>query len=183
MISSEENKAALVDRDGVFNELVDRGTEFFIGGVPIRWTAPFHRGELRLKPNVREALDIMRRKRYLPILVTNQPDVANGLIDPGEFERMMDVFREMPFADIFICNHRPGDGCACRKPAPGMLIAARDIYKIDMARSFMIGDMETDIQAGRAVGTKTILVTNDLGAVTIADHRVLNIMEAALLLP
>ncbi|MFA5185971.1 MAG: HAD-IIIA family hydrolase [Patescibacteria group bacterium] len=176
-------KAAFIDRDGVLNYLVDRGECFLLGGKPFRWTAPFTLRELRLKSNVRKALEVIGQKGYLRILVTNQPDVATGHILPDEFERMMMAFRELPLNDLYVCKHRPDDGCMCRKPAPGMLLAAQTSHGIDMARSFMIGDMETDVLAGKAAGVRTMRVTDGLEVETSADHRVRDILEAALLLP
>lgn len=174
--------AVFLDRDGVLNHLVDRGEGFLLGDRPFRYTAPFTMQELRLKPNVQEALELIRQKGYLRILVTNQPDVATGNIDPQEFKRMMDVFRALPLDALYACMHRPKDKCSCRKPAPGMLLNARDAHKIDLSRSYMIGDLETDVQAGKAAHTKTIRVCNE-GTETSADHRVLDIMQAAQLLP
>ncbi len=176
-------KAAFIDRDGVLNHLVDRGDGFRPNGVPIRWTAPFNLLELNFKPGVREALEIIGRKGYLRILVTNQPDVATGHIDSSEFARMMARVGELPLDDVYVCTHRPDGDCACRKPAPGMLIAAQKKHGIDMSCSFMIGDMESDIRAGRAAGVRTVLVTDTLSVETSADHQVSDIMRAALLLP
>jgi len=183
LLPGHSNKAAFIDRDGVLNDLVDRGAGFYLGGKPFRWTAPFKRRELRLKPDIREALELIERKGYLRILVTNQPDVATGHIPPDEFERMMAIFRGLPLNSLYVCMHSPKAGCACRKPAPGMLLAARDAHAVDMSRSYMIGDMETDVIAGQAAGVRTVLVTNEVTVATAAHHRVLNIMEAALLLP
>lgn len=181
--SEQQKKAAFIDRDGVLNDLVDRGEGFLLGGTPHRWTAPWNVRELRLKPEARPALELLARKGYVRILVTNQPDIATGHINPEEFERMMTLIRELPLNGIYVCKHRPKAGCACRKPSPGMLLSGRNDHRIDMTRSYMIGDMETDIEAGQAAGVRTVLVTNDAHFVTKADHRVLNIMEAALLLP
>ncbi len=184
MVHSQDlQKAAYIDRDGVLNHLVDRGAEFRVGGKPVRYTAPFTRHELRPMEGVNEALKRIEQKGYLRILVTNQPDVATGNIQPEEFETMMDLFRVLPLSEICICMHHPKAGCTCRKPLPGMLLSARDKHGIDMRRSYMIGDMETDIQAGKAAGVKTILVTADLAAATAADHCVLDITQASHLLP
>ncbi len=154
-----------------------------LGGKPFRWTAPFHRRELRMKPQVDEALRIIEGKGYLRIIVTNQPDVATKNIDLDEFVLMMRYFECLNLTDILVCLHAPGGGCACRKPSPGMLLEAGQRHGIDFSRSYMIGDSETDIEAGKAAGTKTILVTPHLDAVTGAGHRVMNLMEAAALLP
>ncbi len=181
--SKNPKKAAFIDRDGVLTELVDRGEGFMLGGRPHRWTAPWNRQELRFTDQARSALELLERKGYARILVTNQPDVATGNIDPEEFERMMDLVRELPLTGIYVCLHRPKAGCACRKPLPGMLLTAQREHDLDLAASFMIGDMEGDIEAGRAAGVRTILVTYEPTIETNADHRARNILEAAQLLP
>ncbi|OGL97890.1 hypothetical protein A2318_04435 [Candidatus Uhrbacteria bacterium RIFOXYB2_FULL_45_11] len=175
-------KAVFIDRDGVLNELVDRGEGFCLGGKPIRYTAPFTMQELRLKPDVQIALELIAKKGYQRILVTNQPDIKAGRINPTEFEQMMDLFRALPLNAVYVCKHLPNDGCNCRKPLPGMLLNARDEQFVDMHNSFMIGDLETDVQAGQAAGVRTIRLCNEMEP-TNANHRVLNIMEAAKLLP
>jgi D-glycero-D-manno-heptose 1,7-bisphosphate phosphatase len=176
-------KAAFLDRDGVLNDLVDRGPDYRIDGQPFRWTAPFRMSELKLRPDAADALSVMIGKGYALFLATNQPDVSGGRIDPVEFGWMMRVFRTMPFSGIYFCAHRPNAGCACRKPAPGMLLNAARRHRIDLARSFMIGDSESDIEAGRAAGAHTILVSSAPGAATRADRIAADVMEAACLLP
>lgn len=177
------SKAVFLDRDGVLNDLVDRGDGFMLGGKPFRWTAPFNRKELHLKPNALDALSLIEQKGYLRIMVTNQPDVATGHIEPAEFELMMDVFRTLPIDDIYVCRHAPGAGCACRKPSPKMIIDACGKHQINPALSYMVGDSESDVAAGRAAGTHTILVSPYVYTTTGAGHRVLNIMEAAQFIP
>ena len=157
-------KTVFLDRDGVLNDLVDRGDSFRFDGEIIRWTAPFNLNELRFKSYVREALELIQRKGYLRILVTNQPDLATGQLQSEAFEEMMAVVRGLPLTDVYVCPHHPKKGCSCRKPAPGMLLTAKDVHGIDMSKSYMIGDMETDVMAGRAAGVQTILVTKDFVA-------------------
>lgn len=172
-------KAVFLDRDGVLNDLVDRGKGNRINGRPIRWTAPFNRRELRIKPNAYDALQLIEQKGYLRILVTNQPDVAEGRIEPAEFAAMMEVVRRLPLDDVFVCTHAADTGCACRKPAPGMIIEACKKHGINSRRSYMVGDNESDIVAGKAVRAKTILVTPYVYATTGANCRVMSLMEAA----
>lgn len=182
-LSRPKKKAAFIDRDGVLNDLIDRGDTFKIGDQFIRWTAPFSREELRLKTDAKQALELIGQKGYKRILVTNQPDIAGGRISPKEFRLIMEPFHALPLDGIYICKHQPSDGCPCRKPAPGMLFSARDAHEIDLSRSYMIGDMETDVEAGIAAGTSTILMTDDLDTKTRARHLAPNILQAAILLP
>jgi D-glycero-D-manno-heptose 1,7-bisphosphate phosphatase len=64
---------------------------------------------------------------------------------------------------VLICPHRPDEGCACRKPQPGLLLMAAEEFGLDLAESYMIGDAETDMQAGRAVGCHRYLVLTGRG--------------------
>jgi D-glycero-D-manno-heptose 1,7-bisphosphate phosphatase len=93
------------------------------------------------------------------VVVTNQPDVARGLLPPGELAAMHAVLRSLvPVDDIRVCPHDDDDGCACRKPAPGMLHSAARDHGIDLDASVMVGDRWRDIQAGQRAGCRTVLV-------------------------
>jgi D-glycero-D-manno-heptose 1,7-bisphosphate phosphatase len=95
----------------------------------------------------------------LLIVVTNQPDVARGRVSRDEIEAIHTGLRaELPLDDIRVCYHDDADGCACRKPAPGMLYAAAVAHDITLARSYLVGDRWRDIAAGRRAGCRTILV-------------------------
>ncbi len=176
------NKAVFIDRDGVVNELVDRGEKFVVAGKPIRWTAPWRLEELRVYPDAKAAIALMKEKGYLTILVTNQPDISTGNMQPQDFALITRAIKALPLDAVYACLHHPKRGCFCHKPAPGMLYAAGIAYSVDPKLSYMIGDRETDVDAGRAAGVHTIRVTAP-DIVTAAEHRVDGIMEAALLLP
>lgn len=179
--------AAFIDRDGVINKLIDRGDTFRVGTKVIRFTAPFVLSEVELLPRVREAIELFIEKGYVPIVVTNQPDVTRGHIEEREFERIMAVFRELPVHDIFACKHVPESGCSCHKPEPGLLHMAAELHDICLDRSVMIGDRETDVRAGKAAGVFTTIRLVDPSTCddssTLADHTVADLYEAALLLP
>jgi D-glycero-D-manno-heptose 1,7-bisphosphate phosphatase len=78
----------------------------------------------------------------------------------------------MPVADILVCPHVDEDGCGCRKPRPGLLEAAARRWGLDLARSFLVGDQWRDIDAGRAVGTYTVLLDRAYSRCPTADARV-----------
>jgi D-glycero-D-manno-heptose 1,7-bisphosphate phosphatase len=176
-------KAVFVDRDGVVNYEIDRGDAFVTNGKKIRWTAPFVLEELKLYPDAVSALELMRRKDYMTILVTNQPDVSTGNMRSQDLETIMAAIYALPFDVIWACKHHPHCGCFCRKPSPGMIYAAGVVYNVDPKTSYMLGDRETDVQAGKAAGVRTIRVTASDDVETAADHRVRGIMEAAQILP
>lgn len=96
--------------------------------------------------------------RFALVIVSNQSGVGRGLIAPAEalavHERVVALFAAggVQFAGSYYCPHAPGAGCACRKPAPGMLLQAAAELGLDLAGSIMIGDKRSDIDAGRAAG-------------------------------
>jgi D-glycero-D-manno-heptose 1,7-bisphosphate phosphatase len=93
------------------------------------------------------------------VIVTNQPDVAKGLIAPETLSAMHArlALRLDPDA-IEVCPHDQAAGCDCRKPKPGMLLRAAARLRIDLSRSFMIGDRMSDIEAGQTAGCRCIFV-------------------------
>jgi D-glycero-D-manno-heptose 1,7-bisphosphate phosphatase len=93
------------------------------------------------------------------IVITNQPDIATGRTAASVIVSMHDKIRkELKVDDIRICTHVDADNCACRKPKPGMLVAAAEEWGIDLRRSYVVGDRWRDIEAGRAAGCLTLYV-------------------------
>ena len=112
------------------------------------------------------ARDLIRLKDagYLLVVVTNQPDVGRGVIAPDVLEAMhRRLAADLPIDMIRACIHDGKDGCACRKPKPGMLLAAAELLNIDLGASFMVGDRASDIEAGCMAGCRTVFI--DLGYV------------------
>lgn len=96
------------------------------------------------------------------IVVTNQPDVGYGRVPLGTVEEMHRRLADLlPIDAIEACYHRHDEDCDCRKPKPGMLRRAAARLGIDSARSFMIGDRSSDVEAGHTAGCRTIFI--DLG--------------------
>jgi D-glycero-D-manno-heptose 1,7-bisphosphate phosphatase len=108
---------------------------------------------------VAAAIRSLKRAGLLVIVVTNQPDIGNGLVDVTVVNAMHDKLRRrLAVDDIRMCPHRQDEGCSCRKPKPGMLIEAAKKCHIDLHRSFMVGDRWGDIIAGQAVGCYTVFI-------------------------
>ncbi len=171
-------RAVFVDRDGVLNHTIDRGNGFFVKGREVRWTAPYRHREFKLKDDAAETLNKLGDLGFLRIVVTNQPDLAYGLISKKEYDLIMADLTKLPLDDIFVCLHGRDDGCDCRKPKPGMFLEAAKKWEIDLAGSFMIGDALIDMEAGKAAGCKTILVEYERNKGAAADVRVQNLLEA-----
>jgi len=140
------SRAVFLDRDGVINRAR------VVGGRPYAPTDP---SEFELLPGVPSALAALRRAGYLCIVITNQPDLATG----RQSRDMLDLLhagllRELAIDAIEVCPHTDSALCACRKPAPGLILQAADAFGIDLSRSFMVGDRWRDVAAGQSAGCK-----------------------------
>ena len=145
--------AVFLDRDGVLVV-----PEFRDG----RSYAPTTLGAFRLYGSAARQLGRLKDAGYLLVVVTNQPDVGRGVIAPSVLEAMhRRLAAELPIDLIRACIHDGKDGCACRKPKPGMLLAAAELLNIELGASFMVGDRGSDIEAGCTAGCRTIFI--DLG--------------------
>lgn len=152
-MTGARHRAVFVDRDGVLNATV------VLNGRPV---APRQLAEFRLLPGVTAAIRHLRRAGFFVCVATNQPDIGNGLVDPGVVAAMhARLCRAAPIDAVQMCPHSQEIGCLCRKPKPGMLFAAAKRYRLDLARSYMIGDRGSDVLAGAAAGCYTIFIRRD----------------------
>jgi D-glycero-D-manno-heptose 1,7-bisphosphate phosphatase len=143
-------RAVFLDRDGVLNRNIVRE------GRPY---APTSTTDFALLPGVPEAVRRLKAAGFLAIVVTNQPDVATGMQSLETVDGMHGILRNLiPVDDIKTCYHTDADACECRKPKPGMLLAAATEHDVDLKRSYMVGDRWRDVEAGRAAGCMTVFV-------------------------
>jgi D-glycero-D-manno-heptose 1,7-bisphosphate phosphatase len=109
-----------------------------------------------------DAQESVRRVKALgaiAVVVTNQPDVGNGLVGRAIVEDMHQRLSHLvPVDAVYACYHTRADNCDCRKPKPGMLLAASNDLGIDLSRSVMVGDRATDVAAGHEAGCRSILI-------------------------
>ena len=144
------NRAVFLDRDGVINRVVLRG------GRPY---PPASLEEFEYLPGVEQAVESLRRAGFKLVVVTNQPDVSKGTQPRHVVEAMHQRIRDQLKVDeLKVCYHVDEDGCGCRKPKPGMLLEAATEHSLDLERSFMVGDRWRDVEAGKAVGCRTIFL-------------------------
>ena len=153
-----KQKAVFLDRDGTVN--IYKG---FIRDQK----------EMELIPGIADEIRKINESGYLVIIVTNQPVIARGECTVEELERIHEKMETLLgqegayIDDLFYCPHHPDKGfegerieykveCECRKPKPGMLLQAAEKYNIDLAASYMIGDDERDMEAGRRAGCKVV---------------------------
>lgn len=151
-------KAAFVDRDGTLNEMVYDATHGLLD-------SPRRPEQVTLMKNAARFLEGLRRLGYLIVVVTNQPGISKGTLTAADLEavnqRLADLLEPAGWDDLRFCPHHPdfGSDCDCRKPKPGLLTKAAADHGIDLAKSWMIGDGFVDVQAGKAAGCRSILVT------------------------
>jgi len=156
-------KCVFFDRDGIVNRSPGPG-------YVSRWD-DFH-----LIPEFLDVLRSTRRHGYEAVVVTNQRGVALGRMSMETVldihTRLRCVLREehdLDLLDILACPHDDGE-CTCRKPQPGLLLTAARRHGIALDASWMIGDKERDVEAGRRAGCRTVLVSQDAGSTTADMH-------------
>lgn len=139
-----------LDRDGVLNEVVERD------GQP---ASPRKAAEFRLVGDVHDAVRRLRAAGLPVYVVTNQPDLARGLLPQRELDAMVKTLRDdVGVDDVRVCPHDDGDGCACRKPLPGLLQDLAAVHDVRLDGSYMVGDTWRDMEAGRTAGCRTVLL-------------------------
>lgn len=162
-------RGAFLDRDGVVN--VDLG---YVARVE----------EFHFVPGVLQAARELARRGWALVVITNQSGIARGMYTVEDFHRLTRWMRERfteadaPLAGVYFCPHHPTEGvgayrvqCTCRKPAPGMLLAAAHELGLDLSRSVLFGDRRSDLQAALAAGVpqRVLLATDGRGAPSAAE--------------
>lgn len=143
-------RAVFLDRDGVINRSLVRD------GKPY---APTTLGEFEILPGVAEALLRLRSAGFLNLVVTNQPDITTGKQQPEILEAMhARLLAELALDAVRVCPHTDAAACACRKPAPGLLLEAAREYDIDLKGSYMVGDRWRDVEAGQRAGCECFFI-------------------------
>lgn len=144
--------------------------------------------DLEVFADAPEALALLKQDGFKLIVVTNQSGIARGYFTEAilteihlKMARLL-AQRGAEVDGVYYCPHHPDDGCLCRKPGTLLLIQAASDHDIDLAGSFFVGDNAMDIEAGRAVGCRTVLVTTGPrhgGGVTVpADFTADSLIEA-----
>ena len=157
-----KQRAVFLDRDGTINKYVG-----FLRNID----------DFELIDGVAERIRKINQSGYLAIVVTNQPVIARGEVTWAQLREIHDKMETLLgekgayVEDIFVCPHHPDRGfpgevaeykvdCDCRKPKPGMLLRAAERYNIDLSESWMVGDSERDMEAGRRAGCHVKRVIN-----------------------
>lgn len=149
-------KCVYFDRDGIVNRSPGPGR--YVEGLE----------NFEILPEFISVLKDAVAEGYSVVIVTNQRCVARGIVTLDTIEvihshlrRVLKEEHGVELLDLIFCPHDRDEGCECRKPKPGMLLSAAKKHDIDLASSWMVGDHETDIDAGKDAGCRTIRVLYD----------------------
>lgn len=164
----QKKPAVFLDRDGVINEIVyNEDIE--------QMDSPFKKEDILLIDGSCDAVKRIREMGYRVFIVTNQPAAAKGKVTLGTLycinQYLLEMLQPVEIDAVYMCPHYPVSGkftkeefliknCDCRKPEPGLLYKARELYAIDWSNSYMIGDSYTDVLAGRKAGVSTVFIGN-----------------------
>ncbi len=181
-------EAVFLDRDGVLNELV-------LNHATGEYEPPHRIEDMKLFPYVFECLEKIQNAGYDLLLISNQPDYAKGKTTLEALEKVHKKFDQLltlqgiHFRKYYYCYHHPKGiipeysyECMCRKPKPFFLFKAEEDHNVELGNSWMIGDRDTDIECGKAGGTKTILIEEPLSVHkrgnSQPDYKVKDLKEA-----
>ncbi len=145
------NAAVFLDKDGTLVENVPYNAD---------------PAKIRLVAGAGEALRAMQEAGYRIFVVSNQSGVARGYFPETALGGVLKRLREMlagqgvELAGFYYCPHHPQGHCACRKPQPGLILRAAAEHEVDLGKSWLVGDILDDVEAGRRAGCRTILVDN-----------------------
>lgn len=168
--------AVFVDRDGV----IIRNRDDYVKA----WE------EVELIDGSLDALALLSRAGHRVFVVTNQSAVGRGIVTQLQLDEMHRRLATLVAHNggrieaFLVCSHCPEDGCGCRKPEPGLLYQARDLFGLDLEGTYFIGDHASDAEAAATAGCSSILVLSgrtepDAAAAVKADHVVPNLKAAA----
>lgn len=161
------NRAVFLDRDGVINKNI-------YNPVSCEYESPHYEKDFELFSFSIDCIKKLNDNNFLLFIVSNQPSYAKGKTSlenlksiEMKFKKQMDK-NKIIFSDYYYCYHHP-DGiipeytgeCECRKPKPYFLLKAKKEHNLDMKKSWLIGDRDTDIFCGKNGGVKTILIKDD----------------------
>jgi D-glycero-D-manno-heptose 1,7-bisphosphate phosphatase len=139
------HRAVFLDRDGVLVR-------------PVEQRAPRTLQEFSFFPDAADGVKRLKDAGFLVIVVTNQPDITRELVTWETMRFMNSKLLKLGVDAVEICPHTSEDECSCRKPSPEMILDAAEDWNIDLGKSWMVGDRDSDVEAGLAAGCTTILI-------------------------
>jgi len=144
-----KKRALFLDRDGVLNAPIVRN------GKPF---APKKIKEIKLYSNIKNTIKFLKNFYYI-IVISNQPDVGNGIVKKKKSLKINSIICKKNFVSkYYLCFHSEKKNCKCRKPKIKSIISAKKKYKLDLSKSFFVGDRKKDIDAGNKSSCITIFI-------------------------
>lgn len=139
-----------LDRDGIINEVVIRGSIV---------SSPRTIKEFKFRDEIKEFIKKLQSQNKKIFVVSNQPDIARKKLTEKNLQLMTDLIKkELKISEIRYCKHDNEDGCDCRKPLPGLINYYLKKFNLSKSKSVMIGDSFKDINAAKNAGIKPILL-------------------------
>lgn len=145
-----KNKCVFLDRDGVINKPI------IINKKPY---SPRKIQEFIFTNDIKYLINKVVDYGYKVIVITNQPDIATGELSQSLLNHFhQQITNKLLVDDIFVCKHQSSDNCNCRKPKPGLILKAALKHKINLRKSYFIGDRWKDIDAANKVECHSIFI-------------------------
>jgi len=167
------HRAVFLDRDGVINVKAPEGQYI------TRWE------EFHFLPGVADAIARLNEARFSVIVVSNQRGVGKGCMTIDALEEIHRRMIEQLAASnvridaIYYCPHGADARCTCRKPAPGMLLQAAEDHRLDLRNSWIVGDSDSDILAGKNAGCRTVRIArHDAATEVLSDLTFRSVTDA-----
>jgi D-glycero-D-manno-heptose 1,7-bisphosphate phosphatase len=143
-------RAAFLDRDGVINKAIIES------GIP---EPPSNIKDLVILDGVIESIEILFENSFIPVVITNQPDVARGKKTINDVNLINEKISQLTkIKHFYSCFHDDLDKCKCRKPKPGMILQATSELDLDISESFLVGDRRKDIEAGQKMNIRSYFI-------------------------
>jgi len=166
-----KSRAVFIDRDGTINE-------------DMHYSADAQK--LKILESSYPAIKLLNQTDHKVIIITNQSGVARGNFSEKDVRKLNEVIikklkeKDAVISGAYLCPHHPDKNCSCRKPKPGMILRAKKDFNIDMENSYMVGDMQSDIDLAKNSGVKSVFVLTGAGInVKGADYTAKDILDAA----
>lgn len=171
--SGNGKPAVFLDRDGVVNQ------SLIINGKP---HSPRRIEDLVILNGVKEAVSLLHKKRFVTVVVTNQPDIARGHLTRETLSELHNAISQVTgISNFYVCDHDDHDACECRKPKTGLFSNAAQDLNLDLSRSFVVGDRWKDIEAGQRAGCMCFFIDGKYSERRPSPpfHTVASLLEAA----
>jgi len=164
-LNLDMNKAVFLDRDGIIN----KECKDYVKNV----------NELVIFPEIVQFIQKLKENNFLIVVITNQSPINRGIMTESDLNNIHQTIQKFlknngtNIDAFYYCPHKPDEGCYCRKPNPGLLIKAAEDFEIDLKKSWMIGNNDSDVKAGFLAGCKSKKI-NDIKLLSKALDEILS---------